>query len=99
MPRVLFTITYTVKPEFREEYLALSRQLKEHFASTGTKNYTVYELRGKRNQFAEVFQTGSLEEFDALEDNQNETTQELLASLERFLEPDGMKYTTLVEAQ
>ena len=56
-------------------------------------------MRGKRNQFAEVFETASLEEYDALEDNQNDTTQELLASLERFLEPDGMKYTTLVETE
>ena len=73
--------------------------MKAHFAALGTKEYAVYEVRGKRNQFAEVFMTASLQEFDALEDNQDERTQALVARLERFLDADGMKYTTLIEVE
>jgi len=99
MPRVLFTITYGVKPELREQYLAFIKEMKNHFAALGTKQYTVYEVRGKKDQFAEVFMTETIEEFDALEDNQDEQTQALVARLERFLDSEGMKYTTLIELE
>jgi L-rhamnose mutarotase len=99
MPRVQFTITYGIKPEMREEYLAFVKEMKAHFAALGTKEYAVYEVRGKKNQFAEVFMSASIEEFDALEDNQDEQTQALVARLERFLDADGMKYTTLIEVE
>lgn len=99
MPRVLFTITYGIKPELREQYLAFIKEMKAHFAALGTKQYAVYEVRGKKNQFAEVFMTASIEEFDSLEDNQGEQTQALVSRLERFLDNDGMKYTTLIEVE
>jgi hypothetical protein len=95
----MFTIAYGIKPELREQYLAFIKEMKDHFAALGTKQYTVYELRGKKNQFAEVFMTETIEEFDALEDNQDEQTQALVARLERFLDPDGMRYTTLLEVE
>jgi len=99
MPRVQFTIAYGIKPELREQYLAFIKEMREHFAALGTKQYAVYEVRGKKNQFAEVFMTETIEEFDALEDNQDEQTQALVARLERFLDPEGMKYTTLIEVE
>jgi len=99
MPRVQFTITYGIKPELREQYIAFIKEMKEHFAALGTKQYAVYEVRGKKNQFAEVFMTETIEEFDALEDNQDERTQALVARLERFLDSEGMKYTTLIELE
>ena len=98
MPRVLFTISYGIKPELREQYLEFVSDMKRHFAGLGT-DYTVYETRGKKNQFAEVFMTKSIEEFDALEDNQDDQTQALVAQLERFLDAEGMKYTTLIEVE
>ena len=97
MPKVMFTISYGVKPEVREQYLTLIKEMKDHLVGVGGKNYSVYEMKGKKNQFSEVFQTGSLEEFDALEDNQDEKTQELVRKLEAFVDDGGMKYSTLVE--
>ena len=97
MPRVMFTISYGVKPELREEYLVLMKEMKDHFTTVGRKNYSVYEAKGKKNQFSEVFVTDSLEEFDALEDNQDEKTHELISKLEGLIDQDGMKYSTLVE--
>lgn len=95
MPRVLFTISYGIKPELREQYLEFVSDMKRHFAGLGT-DYAVYEARGKKNQFSEVFMTKSIEEFDALEDNQDDQTQALVARLEHFLDAEGMKYTTLI---
>jgi L-rhamnose mutarotase len=94
----MFTISYSIKPELREQYLALVKEMKDHFTNVGRKNYAVYEAKGKKNQFTEVFVTNSVEEFDALEDNQDEKTQELVGKLDDFVDNGGMKYTTLVEA-
>jgi hypothetical protein len=93
----MFTISYTIKPEGREAYLQLMGEMKKHFVTEAKKNYSVFEAKGKRNQFTEVFLTNSIEEFDALEDNQDERTEALVQKIEEFVDDGGMKYTTLVE--
>ena len=97
MPRVMFTISYGIRPGLRDRYLELTREISSHFRSVGKKDYSVFELKGKKNQFTEVFITNSVEEYDALEDNQDERTQELVSQLEEMIDDDGMKYTTLLE--
>jgi L-rhamnose mutarotase len=97
MSRVMFTISYGIKPDRRENYLQLIRELKEHFATLGRKNYSVFEAKGKKNHFTEVFLTDSIEEFDALEDNHDEKTQQLIQQLEESVDISGMKYSTMVE--
>ncbi len=97
MPRVMFTISYAITPERREEYLTILGELKTHFDSLGRKNYMVFESRGKKNKFTEVFLTDSLEEFDALEDNQDEKTEELIQKLQECVAKGGMKYSTMIE--
>ena len=97
MARVIFTISYDINPEKREEYIAFSKAMKEHLAGSKGKNYTVYEQKGKKNSFAEVFICNSMEEFDQLEDDQDEKTQELVNQLEGLRSNGKMKYTTLVE--
>lgn len=98
MPRVMFTISYGIKPELREQYIGLTQEMKEHFTKVGRKNYSVFEAKTKKNQFTEVFITNSVEEFDALEDNQDEKTEALVSRLEEFVDAEGMKYSTLIEA-
>jgi len=97
MPKVMFTISYSVKPEARESYLALAGELKKHFTAVEGKNYAVYETRNRKNHFTEVFVSETLEEFDALEDTQDERSQELVGRLESIIDDDGMKYSTFVE--
>jgi hypothetical protein len=94
----MFTITYAVKPDLRDAYLEHARQMKEHFTTVGKKNYSVFETRGKKNQFTEVFITNSVEEYDTLEDNQDERTEALIGKLDDFIDENGMKYSTLLEA-
>ena len=98
MPRVMFTISYRIKPERREQYLALIKEMKQHFTAQGKHNYSVFEAKGKKNNFTEVFITNSLEEFDGLEDNLDEKAQELNSNLQGFVDEGGMKYNTIVEA-
>ena len=98
MPRVLFSISYRIKPEHREQYLTYVRELKQHISQVRKKNYSVFETRGKANHFTEVFTTESMEDFDALDDNQDERTEDLVSKVEECVDQDGMKYQTLVEA-
>ena len=97
MSRVMFTISYNIKPDARDAYLDLARQIKDHFTGVRKKNYAIFETKGKKNQFTEVFITESVEEFDALEDNQDEKTEDLVRRLEDLLANGGMKYSTLLE--
>lgn len=97
MARVMFTISYGIKPEQRSNYLALIAETKSHLVNVGNKNYSVFEVKRKKNQFTEVYVFTSEEEFDALDDNQDEHTQELLSKLEACVDDDRMKYTTNVE--
>ena len=97
MPKVLFTISYDIIPEKREEYLALAREMYDHLVVQKAKKYSIYEQKGKKNSFVEVFVCDSIEEFDALEDDQDEKTELLVQRLEEFLKSGKMKYTTLVE--
>jgi len=52
----------------------------------------------KSQDFYDAMLRGELEEFDALEDNQDEKTEALVSRLEEFVDAEGMKYSTLIEA-
>ncbi len=98
MSRIILTITYEIKPESREQYLALARRIKEHYLNDLKTDYSVFEQKGKSNHFMEMFACASQEEFDKLEENQTEKTEQLLTELQEFIKDGKMKYTTLVES-
>jgi L-rhamnose mutarotase len=93
----MFTISYNIKPEFRDQYLALIREMKQHLTSGSKHNYSVFEAKGKKNVFTEVFMTNSIEEYDALEDNLDDKVQEMISTLEGYVDDAGMKYNTTIE--
>src|SRR5438477_9716494 len=98
MQKVMFTISYDIQPEKRAEYLALSQKMKQHLALDNGRNYSIFEQKGKKNSFIEVFILNSMEEYEELED-QDDTTNQLVQLLEQLLTNGKMKYTTLVELQ
>lgn len=98
MGRVIFTISYDVHPEKRDEYLALTQEMKRHFAETNGKEYSIYEQKGKKNSFSEVFVFNSMEEYDQLED-QDEQMSDLVRQLEALLVDGKMRYSTLIELE
>lgn len=97
MSKVMFTISYNVIAEKREDYLSLMKEMLKHLVEHKEKKYAVYEQKGKKNNFVEVFLCDSVEEFNALEDDEDQTTESLVMRLEEFLENGKMKYTTLME--
>jgi hypothetical protein len=99
MPKVILQISYDIDPEKRNEYLALLKEMRTQFTQVRKKNYTVYEVKGRKNSFVEEFVCNSLEEYDALEDNLDEKSEELVNRLEKLLKDGKAKYTTLVEVE
>ncbi|MBI5021023.1 MAG: hypothetical protein HZB59_06270 [Ignavibacteriales bacterium] len=96
MGKVIFTISYDIIPEKRDEYIALTQSMKSHFQNANGREYSVYEVKGKKNSFTELFIFKSLEEYNQLEDN-DDSMSDLVSQLESFLN-GKMKYTTLIEA-
>ncbi|MGD0339367.1 MAG: hypothetical protein ABSB78_11330 [Bacteroidota bacterium] len=97
MSRIILTITYEIDPQSREHYLDLAKRIKDHYLVDLKTNYSVFEQKGKANHFMEMFVCASQEEFDKLEENQTEKTEELLAELQEYIKDGKMKYTTLIE--
>jgi hypothetical protein len=81
-------------PDKREEYISIANEMKAHLIGTRGKNYAIFEQKNKKNSFSEIFFCNSREEYDQLEDDQDEKTEELVSKLETLV--DGkMKYSTL----
>jgi hypothetical protein len=99
MPKVLLQISYDIDPEKREQYLALIKEMKNHFRVVRKKDYAVFEQKGKKNSFVEQFLSNSLQEFDALEDDLDEKSEELVNQLESMMKDGTSKYTTLTEIE
>lgn len=99
MPKVILQISYDIDPEKRNEYLSLLKEMRTQFTQVRKKSYVVYEVKGKKNSFVEEFVCNSMEEFDALEDNLDEKSEELVNRLEKLLKDGKAKYTTLVEVE
>ena len=97
MPKVILQISYEIKQEKREEYLALATELKSHFSGEQKKNYTIFEQKGKKNFFVEEFICNSVEEYETLEDGTTESGEELVNRLETFLKDGKARYATLIE--
>ena len=98
MPKVILQISYDIDPKRREEYLSLTKELKHHLVEVRKKDYSIFEVKGKKNSFVEQFSCASMEEYEALEDDIDETTENLVNKLELMIK-DKAKYTTLVETE
>ena len=98
MAKIIFKITYSIAPEKRDEYLALTAKMKNHLSGSLGKNYSIYENKTKANKFSEIFTCSSQEEFDHLEDH-DDITSELVEQINDLLEDGKMQYSTLVEVE
>ena len=97
MAKVIFTIQYELKPDKKEEYISVVRELKNLLKADGLESYTVYEVKGKANHFQEVYTFLSEESYEAFDDNQNERINILINKLSDMTVENSTKYTTLYE--
>ncbi len=99
MPKVILQISYDIDPKRRGEYLTLAAEMKRHFTEARKKNYSIYEVKSRKNSFVEQFVCNSMEEYEALEDDLDETSENLVNKLEALLKDGKAKYNTIVETE
>ncbi len=97
MSKVLFSIQYEILPEKRDEYLKVIRELKNLLKADGLESYHVYEVKGRTNNFQELYAFSSVEAYEAFDDDTNERINILIDKISDMSVDKSTKYTTLVQ--
>ena len=97
MSKVLFSIQYEILPEKRDEYLKVIRELKNLLSADGLESYSVYEVKGKTNNFQELYTFSSMEAYEAFDDDTNERINLLIDKINEISVDKSTKYTTLIQ--
>ncbi|MFN3872038.1 MAG: hypothetical protein ACK4R9_03465 [Ignavibacterium sp.] len=97
MAKVLFTISYELNPEKREDYFKAIKELKLLVKTEGIESYNVYEVKGKPNHFQEIYVFANEEVYDNYDDNTDERVNLLISKITDMTVNHSAKYTTLVE--
>jgi|SRR3990172_10283052 len=98
MAKVILQISYDIDPDRREDYERLAQEMKQHFTQVRKKNYSIYEQKGRKNTFVEQFVCNSQEEYEALEDDLDEKSEDLVNRLEALLKNSKARYVTMIES-
>ena len=97
MAKVIFNIQYELKPDKKEEYISVIKELKSLLKAEGLESYSVYEVKGKGNHFQEIYTFTSDEAYEAFDDNENERINILINKLSDLTVENSTKYTTMYE--
>ena len=97
MSKVIFSIQYEILEEKKDEYLRTINELKNLIRAEGLENYSVYEVKGKSNQFLEQYLFSSEEAFENFDDNEDERLNILINKISDLTKEHSTKYTTLHE--
>ena len=97
MSKVLFSIQYEIASDRRDEYLKVIRELKTLLKADGLESYAVYEVKGKSNNFQELYTFVSLEAYEAFDDLNDERINILIDKINGFTVDKSTKYNTLLQ--
>jgi hypothetical protein len=95
MSKVVLTVSYEINPEKRSEYLEFMKQVKEKAQSVSKCAYSLFELKGRKNWFSEVFTFNSEEEYDNFDED---SMEELVDKInDEFVKDGKVKSTQMIE--
>jgi L-rhamnose mutarotase len=97
MAKVIFSIQYEINDEKRNEFISTAKELKTLLKAEGLENYSIYEVKGKKNHFQEVYLFSSEEAYENFDDNQNERMNILINKISEMTIDNSSRYTTLIE--
>jgi hypothetical protein len=97
MEKVLFIIKYEILPERRNDYLDVIRELKSLVKADGLESYGVFEVKGKANNFEEVYSFVNKQAYEDFDDAPNERVDLLMNKLSDMIKQQTTQYTTLFE--
>lgn len=99
MPRVIFSISYSVYPDKVEKYLKKITYLK---ALLSEENYLYSVFRDKKNpyQFEEIYIFESEEDFDQFDDAENQEASSIIFEIaNNYVVDKKLNYKTLIEVE
>jgi len=97
MGKVIFAIKYEVLEEKLEEYNDVIRELKNIVKAEGLEEYRVFAIKGKKNQFEEIYTFENKEAFDKFDDDPDERVDILMNKLSDIMKMNTTEYLTLNE--
>ncbi|HET54578.1 MAG TPA: hypothetical protein ENN33_05105 [Ignavibacteria bacterium] len=99
MGKVIFSIKYSILPEKREEYLDVIRELKNLVKAEGLESYSVFETKGKPNDFEEIYMFESNQAYEDFDDQSDERVDILMTKLSDMIKQQSTNYSTLFEVE
>lgn len=99
MGKVIFSIKYSILPEKRNDYLDVIRELKNLVKTEGLESYSVYETKGKANDFEEIYVFESNQAYEDFDDQSDERVDILMTKLSDMIKQQSTHYSTLFEVE
>ena len=99
MGKVIFSIKYSILPEKRNDYLDVIRELKNLVKAEGLESYSVYETKGKANDFEEIYVFESNQAYEDFDDQSDERVDILMTKLSDMIKQQSTHYSTLFEVE
>lgn len=97
MGKVLFSIKYEILPDKRESYLDVARELKSLIKAEGLESYSIFEQKGKANNFEELYIFESKQAFEDFDDDPDERVDLLMNKLSDMVKEQTTRYSTYYE--
>jgi quinol monooxygenase YgiN len=97
MAKVLLSIRYEIESSKRDEYLGVIRELKSVLKTDGLESYSVFEVKGKPNNFEEIYTYSSEQAYEEADDSNNERINILINKITEMSVDNSTKYSTLYE--
>ena len=97
MSKVVFSIRYEIQKDKLEEYYKVVRELKRPLKGKGLEDYSVFQVKGKENEFVEIYIYESKEAWEAFDEATDERVDILMNKLADMIIDKTTKYSTLFE--
>lgn len=99
MPKVIFSISYSVYPDKMDKYLKKISYLKA-MLSEENYQYSVYRDRKNPYDFEEIYVFDSEEDFEAFDDAENEEVSSIIFEIaNNYVVNKKLNYKTFVEVE
>ena len=95
MSKVIFTIQYELRDGQEDQYTSVINELKNLLNADGLEDYSVFEVKGKKNHYQEQYTFSSEEAFEAFDDDNDERINILINKLSDLTVDHTSKYITL----
>ncbi|MFC1730432.1 MFS transporter [candidate division KSB1 bacterium] len=85
MAKVIFSVSYEIDPEKRDDYLKLMSEVREQVKKITGQDYTVYEDAHHPNMMSEVFYLESEADYQKVKDFQQDSDIDLINEIDKYL--------------